>query len=156
MRVIIEIVGLKESWEVGVAAQVRRAVVGHLMLRLAGAWDDAPAPPPQQQQQQQQEEEAGGGCGSPGTAAAVAVPAAPGAGVSRASVTQTLHLLRRAMDPSCDLESLIMDCAVRNTSPYMAAGARKQQPFAALSSFASLRNIVEAYDSVSCLWSLVD
>ncbi len=111
--------------------QVRRAVVGHLMLRLAGAWDDASAPPPQQQQG----EEAANDSGSQGVGASTAAPAAPRAGAGRASVTQTLHLLRRAMDPSCDLESLIMDCAVRTCR---AAGigrksfCRAKEPFETL------------------------
>lgn len=84
-------------------AQVRRAVVGHLMLRLAGAWDDRPEAEQQEGSSNGGEAPSEAGSGSGGC----------GAVCGRGSITGTLHLLRRAMDPTCDLESLILDCAVR-------------------------------------------
>lgn len=101
-------------------AQVRRAVVGHLMLRLAGAWEE-PSPALLGEQEGEgivpcaAEGCCAGHSASDGSrrAAQAAAPAAAAAGGLAGGVAETLQLLRRAMDPSCDLESLIMDCAVR-------------------------------------------
>ena len=111
-----------------VLLQVRRAVVGHLMLRLAGAWDEQPAQqqpgssPGEGPSSGGQEAGAAGaangasssGCGSSGcgSSSSGGGGGSSSGGSVRGGITSTLHLLRRAMDPSCDLEALILDCAV--------------------------------------------
>lgn len=92
---------------------VRRAVVGHLMLQLAGAWDTP--------------KQSVGGLQCDAECSCVAGDSArcdstkqtnPSLQLSLAQnraqggVVETLRLLRRAMDPTCNLETLIMDCSV--------------------------------------------